>query len=193
MAWIAQAVGGALGTVGTITSNLSGDKLRRALQNAKGTDPTYTESPYAADKLALAKQLINSRMPGAAVQERNIAQSQANTLANVNRNATDASQALALAAATQGQTNAAVNNLGQQEAQDYYNRLGFLSNAQDAMSQEHMNKYQDTVRKWQDLINIDVMKHGIRQQQGQNLANLGAMIGSMNFGGGGASGGGGGK
>src|SRR5205085_1584394 len=85
-------------------------------------------NPIAGQRLGLAQTLLNARMPGAAAAERNIYGSQANTMAQVNRNATDSSQVLALAGAAQGQTNQAFSNLETQEAQDYqrrYSNLGF--------------------------------------------------------------------
>lgn len=200
-AWVAAAVGAALGTVGTIGANLSGDKTRRELSRLGKNDPKYTESPIAKQRLGLAQTLLNARMPGAVAQERNIYGAQANQLANVNQNATDSSQALALSAGALGQTNEAFNQLGAAEAQDYYNRLANLTGAQEGMIREGDKLYQDQVRRWQDQVNISLARHGIRAQQGQNMSNLGSMIGSMGgmgggMGGGaagGASGGGGGK
>lgn len=191
MAWIAQAVGAALGTIGTIGANLSGDKTRKELQRLKDSDPSYTENPYAKQRFALAQQLMNARMPGVANMERNIYGTQANTLANINRNATDSSQALALAAAAQGQTNDAFNQLGQLEMQNQQNMLQNYNQANAGMVAEGDKKYEDMIRRWSDQVNIAMAKHAIRGQQGQNMVGLGSMIGNMNFGGGGGMGGGG--
>ena len=102
-------------------------KANRELKNLMKQDPTYQADPrvmqMANQRLGLANTLLNARMPGASAAERNIYTNQANQLAGLNRGATDASQALAVAAGIGGQTNQAFENLGQQEAQDYYRRL----------------------------------------------------------------------
>lgn len=189
MAWIGTAVGGILGSVGTIAANLEGDKTRRRLLGMIGKDPTYQESPYAKSRLGLATQLINSKMPGQQRQEQNIQANNANAMANIQRNAGDSSQALALGAAAQGQTDQAFNNLGISEAQDYYRRLDNMNGANDAMTAEHHASFDDSVRRWQDEGNIYMARNAIRQQQGQNLENLGSMFMGSSFGGaGGAAG-----
>jgi hypothetical protein len=189
MAWVTQAVGMALGTVGTIASNLSGDKLRRSLEKSKGSDPIYGGSQDAVNRLGLATNVLNGRSQASAMQDKNILANQGNSLAMIGRNASDGSQALAMGAATQGQTNQAFQNNYMQEMQDYYNRLNNYNGASEAMTADNRAVFDDSVRRWQDIINIDVTKHAIRQQQGQNLSNLGGMIAGSGMGGG-ASGGG---
>ena len=108
--------------------------------------------------------------------ERNIYGNQANQLANVNRNATDASQALALGSAAQGQTNQAFQNLGTQEQQDYYNRLQNYTGAQQGMIAEGDKAYQDQVRKFQDMA-------GLRGAQMQNTQNAWNSVANLGFGG----------
>lgn len=185
MAWVAGAVGAALGTVGTIASNLSGDKLRTQLERSKRSDPTYSESPYAKNRMSLANNWLYGRSLGSIVQERQIYGAQGNQLANIGRNASDGSQALALGAAAQGQTDQAIQNQAVQEAQEYYARLNNYNQASEGLTGEYTKTFDDKVRRWQDMVNIDVAKHAVRQQQGQNLSNLGGMIGGMSFGGGG--------
>lgn len=185
MAWIAQAVGGALGTIGTIFANVSADKARKRLQALEGVDPDYQQSPYAKQRLALAQATLNSRASGAAAFERNVAQTQANTNASVNRNATDSSQAIAAAMAGQGAANDAYGDLAVLEEQAGEVRQQRLAGAQDEMTKEHQADFDDNVRRWQDKVNIAMGRHALRQQQGQNLVALGGMIGGMNFGGGG--------
>lgn len=187
MAWIGTAVGGVLGTVGTIAANLEGDKTRRRLLSMIGTDPQYQESPYAKSRLGLAQQLINSRAPGAQGQERNIYAQQANQTANIDRNATDSTQALLLGSANQGRTDQNFANLGISEAQDYYRRLENLNQANEGMTQEHQASFDDKVRRWQDQGNIFMARNQIRQQQGQNLENLGSMFMGSSFGGAGGA------
>lgn len=188
MSWISSAVGGALGTIGTIAANLEGDKTRKRLLHMIGTDPKYEQSEYAKSRLGLATQLLNSRMPGATAMERNIYSNQANFNSQVDRNATGGSQALALAAAGQGETNNAFNQLGVSEAQDYYRRLENMNQANEGMTQEHHASFDDQVRRWQDEGNIYMQRNNIRQQQGQNMVNLGSMFMGSSMGGGGGAG-----
>lgn len=174
---IAGAVTGLIGGIGSIFGN---KKSNRELDKLMKQNPAYKANPIASQRMALAQQLLNARAPGAAAQERNIYGSQANTLANVNRNATDSSQALALAAGVQGQTNQSFNQLGIQEGQDYYNRLNNLSGAQQGVIQEGDKVYQDQVRRFQDLASIRGAQNSNRQATWQGVSNLG--FGLMNFG-----------
>ena len=184
---VTQVIGMALQVAGTIGGNLSAGKTRRDLTKIGKQDPDYQESPYAKQNLGLAQSLYNARMGGAAALERNIYGTQANTLANINRNATDSSQALALAAGAQGQTNDAFGKLGVMEAQDKQQRYQNLTAAQAGMTEEHTKNFDDSVRRWQDQLGILMKRHEIRQQQWSNVSNLGSSIsgaGSMGFGGG---------
>lgn len=169
------AIGAGLGLIGAIGNLFGARKANKRLEALIGQNPTYKQNPIAGQRLALAQQLLNARMPGAASMERNIYGTQANTLANIQRNATDSSQALALAAGTQGQTNQAFNQLGIQEGQDYYNRLGNLTGAQQGMIQEGDKVYQDQVRRFQDLA-------AIRGAQTQNTANAWNSVSNLGFG-----------
>lgn len=166
---VSLGVGGLGAIGGVINSFTSGNKLKNLLQN----DPQYQVSPYASQRLSLAQNLLNARMPGATAMERNIYGNQANQLANVNRNATDASQALALGSAAQGQTNQAFQNLSTQEQQDYYNRLQNLTGAQQGMIQEGDKVYQDQVRRFQDLAGVTGAQMQNTQGAWNSIANLG--------------------
>lgn len=109
----------------------------------------YEESPYAKEKLGIAEQLFGGRMFGAPELERNLLNSQSNYLANVNRNATDSGQALALAAGAQGMTNQGFQNLQIQEAQNKYNLLNNLNQGYQGMITEGDKVYQDMLNKYQ--------------------------------------------
>jgi hypothetical protein len=187
-------IGAGVGLIGGIGSIFGNKKSQRQLENLISQNPQYAANPLAAQRMGLAQTLLNARMPGAAAAERNIYQNQANMMGNVNRNATDASQALALAAAGQGQSNQAFGNLATQEAQDYQRRYGNLVGAQEGVIQEGDKVFQDKVRRFQDLAQIRGMQANNRQSMWNSLSNLG--FGSMNFGlagGFGAMGGGGNK
>lgn len=168
-------IGAGLGLVGAVGNLFAAGKANRRLRQLMKSNPTYKENPVVAQRLGLAQQLLNARMPGAASMERNIYGNQANTLAQVNRNSTDSSQALAMAAGVQGQTNDAFNQLGIQEGQDYYNRLQNLGSAQEAKVAEGDKVYQDQVRRFNDLA-------AIRGAQAQNTSNAMSSISNMGFG-----------
>ena len=52
----------AMSTVGGIFSAIAGIKADKELDKLIKQDPRYTSSPYAANNLGLAQQLLNSRM-----------------------------------------------------------------------------------------------------------------------------------
>lgn len=156
---IQQRIGG----LGRILFGKYQNKLANKI-NPVRTD--YAISPYAKNQLGLAQQLYNGRMFGAPQLEQNIFAAQGNTMASVNRNATDASQALAMAAATQGQTNQALANLGLQEAQNKYQMLGNLNNAYGNMTNEMDKVYRDKMMKYQEDIQA---KNALRNAAWQNM------------------------
>lgn len=169
----------AMGTVGGIFSAIAGIKADKKLSSLIEKDPAYTVSPYAQDTLGLAKTLLNARMKGAVERERNIYGTQAGKIDNINKNATDSSQALALAAGVGGQTDAAFGNLQEMENQDYGNKVNNLNNANQVMTQEHQNLFDDSVRRWQDQVNTVMTQYKMRQKGGSDVANWGAGLSSM--------------
>lgn len=109
----------------------------------------YVSSPYAQQRLGIAQQLFNGRVPGAANLERNIFSNQGNTLNSINRNATNSAQALALAGATQGQTNDAFENLATKEAMNKQMMLQNLNEGYEGMVREGDKEYQNKLLKYQ--------------------------------------------
>lgn len=128
----------------------------------------YQESPYAKDKLSLSKVLFNSRMPGAAAAEANITQNNSNTAGGIRRNATDSSQALAMLAASQAQTDNSFNKLQDGEAGYQLNMLNNINAGNDSMTQEWYKKYLDETRTQEQLM---AEKNGLRQAAWQNIGN----------------------
>lgn len=185
---IMQAVGMGLQIAGTIGANIDAGKTRRSLKYLGTQDPTYTQSPYAQKELGLAQTLYNGRMAGASTYEAGIQNNQANTIANAQRNATDASQLQAVGANAQAQTNDAYGKLALMEAGDQQQRYQNLVAGQRGMTAEHQALFDDKVRRWQDQLGILMKRNEIKQQQWSNVNNLGSSIsgmGSMGFGGGG--------
>lgn len=169
-----------LGVISGIGSMFGNRKANKQMEKLLKLNPQYKANPLVAQQMGLAQTLLNARMPGAAAAERNIYQTQANTQANVNRNATDSSQALAMAAAGQGQANQAFSNLATQEAQDYQRRYGNLAQAQQGVINEDDKVFQDQVRRFQDMAQIRGAQNANRQNTWTSLGNLG--FGAMSLG-----------
>ena len=178
----------AMGTVGTIFSAIAGMKWDKEMDKLKEKDPEYSSSPYAANNLGMAQQLLNSRMAGASARERNIQTSGANARAGISKNVTDSSQALAMMAGMQGQEGQQYNDLAIQEGQDAYQKQNNLFNANKDMTVEHKDLFDDKVRRWQDQVNMITAQYKARKQGGSDIGQLGSGLSSM---GGGMGGGGG--
>lgn len=167
-------VGLGLGVIGGIGKLFGSSHSNSQLNDLLKQDPTYTANPIAAQRMGLAQSLLNSRMPGAAYAEQNIYGNQANQQANIQRNATDGSQALALGAASQATTNQAFGQLNQQEDQNYQQRYNNLVGAQQGQIQEGDKVYQDQVRRFGDIAQI-------RGQQNQNTQNAWGSLSNLGF------------
>ena len=121
----------------------AGKALFGLYQNIKANEinPEYDDS-FLRKNVGMYQNLFNGRMAGATNLENNIANAQQNTISNAQRGATDASQALALASASQGTANQAYNDLQTKEAQNKYAMADHLSNAYTQMNNQLMQKYQ---------------------------------------------------
>ena len=161
----------------------------QSLSQAKKIKPEYfgygderlqgKESPYAKQMLGLAQTQLNARDPFAVAQQRGILGSQANAMAGAQRAVTDPSQALAMTAALQGNTNQAMFQQGAAERQNYQQRLGNLANAQGVMIQEGDKVYQDRLRKFM----MDQERKDALQQAGtQSIINAGSSLSSSMLG-----------
>jgi hypothetical protein len=173
-------IGLGIGLAGGVGRLISRGKANKDLKRLMQQDPAYKENPLAKQRLGLASALLNARMPGSARAEQNIFANQANQVSNINRNATDSSQALALATGTQGQTNDALSDLGQAEAQDYQRRYGNYSNAQDGVIQEQDKVFQDGVRRFENKVGMQGKINENRQNSWGEVSNMG--FGLANFG-----------
>ena len=116
------AVGLGLGVVGGIGKLFSSSSANNKLNQLISQDPTYKANPIAAQRVSLAQNLLNARSPGAAYAQANIYGSEANETGNIERNATSGSQALAMGAVNEANTNKSFNDLSSQESQDYQRR-----------------------------------------------------------------------
>jgi hypothetical protein len=144
----------------------------------------YQTSPFAKQQLGIANQLFNGRMAGAASEEQNIAGSQAQYLNNVNRNATDSGQALALGGLSQGQSNQAYNQLGIREAQNKYGLLDNLNAAYQSMIGEGNKVYQSGFDKYlSDVESKSALRNAGAQNTFSGLNDLGSSAFLANQGG----------
>lgn len=156
-----------LGVIGSIAQLLNVKKANRSLEKVLSLDPTYTENPLPAQRLALARTLFNARTPGAAATERNIYANSSNAYARAQGSATDSSQVLAAAGDIQGKTNQAFNQLGIDEAQDYQRRYNNVAGAEEGLINEQDKVFNDKVRKFGDYAQIK----GAEQENKTNLLN----------------------
>ena len=170
--------GMAMNTVGTIFGAVAGMKADKKLSKLLNENPSYTQSPYAKERYDLAKTLLNSRMAGSATMERGIQSAAGNAYGNIQRNTTDSSQALAMMAGIQGQAGDQSTNLGRLEGQDYQQKLANLSGAQEGMTTEHKDMFDDTLRRWQDRVNVTMAQNALRQQGAKNINSYGDSMNS---------------
>ncbi len=174
------AVSGAIGVAGGIANIIGAGAANKKLQALMLSDPQYSANPIAQQRLGLTQTLLNARAPGAAFQEANIYNNQANTMASVDRNATSGADALAVAAGVQGQTNQAFTNQAQQDAEDYQRRLNNVVGAQEGVIQEGDKVFQDKTRRFGDQVQIQGAQQANTSNAWKSLSNLG--FAGLNFG-----------
>lgn len=145
--------------------------------------PTYEIPQESKEMLALRQQLLNARMPGASQAEQNISQNQAASINNIKQGATDAQTVLAASGAAQGTNNRAMNQLGVAEAQDYYQRLQGLEQAQREMAVQRDKAFQ--LNELQPFMDATNTKAGLTEGGLQNiyggLGNLSGIFGKMSL------------
>ncbi len=166
MSFLGISVG--VGVLGAGSKIFSSIKQNHAANQIHPDWQQYQTNPFAKQQLGIAQQLFNGRMPGAAAEEQNILSSQGNFLNNVNQNATDSSQALALGGLSQGVTNNAFNQLGIDESKS---KMGFLDNLNEAyrsMIGEGNKVYQSQADKYASDVNA---KTSLRNAGAQNMSS----------------------
>src|SRR6266700_3363581 len=119
-----SSIGGlGLGLIGGVASLFGARRANKRLDQLLKEDPSYAANPLAAGRLALSRNLLNARMPGASSVEQNIYGNEGNQLGNISRYATDSSTAISAGAAAIGAGNRQFQQLGQEENQDYQRRF----------------------------------------------------------------------
>lgn len=155
------------GLIQGVVNAFGAHKANKRLDQLLSQDPTYAANPLSAQYLGLSQNLFNGREAGAAQQERNIFTNNANFNATVGRNASSGSQALALAAAGQGQTDQSLQNLGLQEQKNKYSMLNNLNSAYQQNINEGDKVFNDKIRKYGDLASV----RGAQQKNRTNAVN----------------------
>lgn len=173
MALPLAAIGMGLGLVGGIGKMFGRGRANRDLKQLMKDDPVYKANPLAAQRLSYMTALRDARMPGAAAVERNIMGGMGNTIQAAERNATDASQVLAMAAAAQGQAQQGFNQLGIQEAADQQRRLQNWEGALQGQIQEDLNVFEDEKRRFGNRAQITGAMNENRANTWGDIAGLG--------------------
>lgn len=176
---LGNSVGGIFGTLFGGKEALS-DRQQQLADAINPVDATFTMSPEVKQQLGLATQLENGAAPGTATQTNNIFTNQSNTVGANNNNATSGAQALAVNAATQGQTNKAVSGVQTENENNKVAMLGNLNNATSATANQEQQVYQDQVRKFN---NDTAAKAALQSAAIQNKASwnndLSSLVGNL--------------
>jgi hypothetical protein len=165
-----QLAGSGMKAVGGLFGMFQGNKL---LKEAKKINPLYEkyQTSGAAKAMAgMAQTNLNAVNPLFAAQQRQIAGSQANAMAGLNRGAMDASQLIAGAAGMQAQSDQASFNLGMQEMANRNQNMQNWIQAQNILLGEDRTKYQDMLNKYQ----LDLNQKNLMRTAGMNAIAGGA-------------------
>jgi len=183
------AIGGGIGLLSGLFKGGLGKKQTNLAGQINPNLPEYQISPYAKQSLGMAQGMFNGRMAGAAAAQDKILRSQANTIGAAERNATDASQLLAVGSAAQGNTDDALVNLATAEGQNKQGLLGNLQSAYNQLTSENNKVYEGQMAKYgiDNKAKSDLMTAGINNQYGaaNDTASLLALLGqsgAFNFG-----------
>ena len=153
-------------TAGLIVGGVGavGKMVGRGMANAAMRKLIEQQPKYKAN--ALARTLLNARMPGATQAERNIQQAAATTMGRTAAAATSSGDVIQQSANVQAQQNQAYQGLQQQEAQDYARRY------QDFM-QEEKAKYADELRQFETKTQLQAAINANKQATMGDISNLG--------------------
>lgn len=158
---ISQGVSSAMG-VGSGLANLF------AAKKIKPQYTPYERSKYASQMLGQAQMGLNSQRAGATAQRRGLLGSQANATAAAQRNATDPSQILAIAAGLAGQADQSLADAAAMDANWYQQNMNNLMQAQNANISEDRMLYEDKMRKWEADMSL---KNAFRNSGQQSIVN----------------------
>jgi hypothetical protein len=181
-------LGGAGALIGAIGKGSLARKQKKLANQIVLNDPTYEINPYAKQGLAEAILRRGGRMPGATELTDQIYGNQADTIASVENNSTDAATALSVAAGLQGNTNNALADLQLKEAQYEVEANDAVERARQGLITEGDKVYSDKIRKYSEakaakdaLIGSSIQN---KYNMWSDIGNFGIMAGMGMFGGG---------
>jgi hypothetical protein len=144
-----MAIGAGLSLAGAVGKYFSGVKQVRESKKINPVWNQYRTSPFAQQQMSIAKNYYNDPSFGTRGQlTRDVFANNANFMGNVNRNATSSSQALALGAAGQGQTDEALSKANMGFMQNKASALQNLNQAYGTMIDEGDKEYQSLLTKY---------------------------------------------
>ena len=131
-----------------------------------------------AENLAMAKNNANSISQVITTGKDVIARNMAGTAASIERNSTDASQALALLSATQGNADAAAVNLAVEAANDDQRRKGMLTQAYQLSAEDRGRVWADKLRQLNQKLGVKSVAYQNKNDATEGLFNSAGMIGT---------------
>lgn len=177
MAFPFMAVGAGLGLLGQIGKFVSGIKQSKEAKKINPVWQQYQTNPFARRQLETAQNAYADPSMGTRPGfQRNIFSNTANFIGNVNRNATDSSQALALGAAGLEQGNEAISNENMNFMRNKMGALQNLNQAYGTMVGEGDKEYQSMLQKFQmDAERKDALKSAGAQNKFGAISDLASM------------------
>ncbi|WP_460766495.1 hypothetical protein [Niabella terrae] len=139
---------GALSLASGAASMVNSKNQADILQDEKDRMGRRKSDSQIKDMVSLAQTQLNARAPGMAQAQQGILGSQANAVGQINRNALDSSQALAMIGALQGRTNSAISGLATQDQQYKSMALQQLQQALGLKSQDDASVWADKLREY---------------------------------------------
>lgn len=162
------------GALKGIASGIQGIGAGRRARKINPVWQQYQTSPYAKQMLGDAQSRLNARDFGAQALYNNIQTGAQNAMAGVQRNALTPAAALAAVSAIGAQTNQALFQQAQQEAQGFYARQGRLDQARGVMIGEGDKEYNSMLQKFQ----MDTaQKNALENKRDQSFVNAFGAIG----------------
>lgn len=171
----AGLLGGAINNIGQ--SNYAKNISAKQNEEADKINPLYDNS-YVETNLANAKNQVNSLPAWARLQEQQNAVAQFNAMYGVNRNATNSSQALAMAAAGQGMADDANTKLAEDVEKYKETQQQNLTQALMAANQNMWQKYATDKQTQDALRNSAYQNRNTSFQNWGNFANQVTNLGS---------------
>ncbi len=118
-------------------------QVAQGAKNAGKTAPPYEISESAKRRMKNAEVLAAQRgLPGQAEMEEKIRTSAANAVSAIKKNAQSGSEIIAGLGRVQSRENEAMNQLGIEAAQDYYNRQNIMQEELSRMDEQERQKWQ---------------------------------------------------